>query len=324
MARPRMRPSDAVTALWPCLLLLGLGIGGFLAVLDWVTEQEDLFLLDQPLLEYLSQHRTPALTSFFEVVTTIFGPVVLPIVVAVIALIWWRVSKSWWHPALLVGAMVLSTVLGMGLKVAVGRARPEDVFMQIPGFETSYSFPSGHTIGATTFVLVVSYLLLHEDTESAWRLGLWSVVAVLTIALVAVSRLYLGYHFLTDVLAGACVGVAVLGVVVAVERWRDLSLERVDPPQRLLSLAEVEDVPYSSPLHDAAVEQEEAAGEDPDAEAAPESQPLPWVAARDAEDAADGEDPDDASADEPSEPSEESVEPAAAGNSSEPSDERPA
>ncbi|MDN4483830.1 phosphatase PAP2 family protein [Demequina lignilytica] len=275
MARPRMRPSDAVTALWPGVLLLALGIGGFLVALDWVREQEDLFLLDQPLLEYLSQNRTPGLTAFFEVVTTIFGPVVLPIVVAVIALIWWRVSRSWWHPVLLVGAMILSTVLGMGLKIAVGRARPEDVFMLIPGFETSYSFPSGHTIGATTFVLVVSYLLLHEDSDATWRLALWSVGAVLIIALVALSRLYLGYHFLTDVLAGACVGVAVLGVVVAVERWRDLSLERVDPPQGLLSLAEVDDRPYAAPdaeradqerADEAVAGSEEGSAEEPDAD----------------------------------------------------------
>lgn len=294
MSRPRMRPSDAVTALWPGVLLLALGIGGFLAVLDWVTEQEDLYLIDQPLLEFLSQHRTEGLTAFFEVVTTAFGPVVLPIIVAVIALIWWRVSTSWWHPALLVGAMILSTVLGMGLKVAVGRARPEDVFMQIPGFETSFSFPSGHTIGATTFVLVVSYLLLHDDSESSWRLALWSVGAVIIIGLVALSRLYLGYHFLTDVIAGACVGVAVLGVVVALERWRDLAMERRDPPAPLLSLAEVDDLPAaeSAPVDeavvgtdpggrdDAGVGDDAAVAEGDDGsgvEAAPESQPLPWV-----------------------------------------------
>ncbi len=83
MARPRLRPSDAVTALWPGLVLVVMGIGGFLAALDWVTEREDLYLLDQPLLEYLAENRSTGLTAFFEVVTTVFGPVVLPIVVAV-------------------------------------------------------------------------------------------------------------------------------------------------------------------------------------------------------------------------------------------------
>ncbi|MFN3866236.1 MAG: phosphatase PAP2 family protein [Demequina sp.] len=42
------------------------------------------------------------------------------------------------------------------------------------------------------------------------------------IALVGGTRLYLGYHFLSDVLAGACLGVATLGVVVAIDRWLDL------------------------------------------------------------------------------------------------------
>ncbi|MDX5317827.1 MAG: phosphatase PAP2 family protein, partial [Actinomycetes bacterium] len=220
----RMRPADAMLALWPAVLLVAAGVAGFLGLLDWVTEQEDLYLLDQPLVEWLAAQRTPGLTSAFTVVTDAFGPVILPVVVAVIALAWWRVDRSWWHPGLIVGAMVASTLLTVVLKWAIGRARPAAELMSIPGYETSGSFPSGHTIGAATLVLVVGYLLWHEDAHETWALAAWILASALIILTVAASRLYLGYHFLTDVVAGMCVAIAVLGLVVGVERWHDLAL----------------------------------------------------------------------------------------------------
>ncbi|MDN4476398.1 phosphatase PAP2 family protein [Demequina sp. SYSU T00192] len=237
----RMRASDVALALWPAVILVALGAVGFSVVLDWVTEREDLWRLDEPLLEWLAGGRTEGLTTFLTGVTNLFGPVFLPIVVAVIALLWWRVTRSWWEPALLVGAMVLSTVLSVTLKLAVGRTRPAADLMSIPGAETSGSFPSGHTIGATTLVLVVGYLLWHEDAEASWALAGWTIASLAVIVLVGASRLYLGYHFLTDVLAGACVAVAVLGVVAGLERWHDLSLERRDPPERPAPLGEAAD-----------------------------------------------------------------------------------
>jgi|GEM_PF-815583 len=238
MAVTRIRAGDAAVALWPAVVLIALGALGFGAVLDWVLEQEDLFTLDQPLVEWLAEQRTPALTQVMTTVSLIFGPVVLPVLVAVIALVWWRVARSWWHPLLMVGAMLLSTLLTVVLKAVVGRARPGEDLMAVPGLETSGSFPSGHTIGAATLVLVVGYLLWHEDAEASWQLVVWVLASALIILAVAFSRMYLGYHFLTDVVAGGCVAVAVLGVVVGIERWHDLALERRDPPPRPTPLAD--------------------------------------------------------------------------------------
>jgi undecaprenyl-diphosphatase len=54
-----------------------------------------------------------------------------------------------------------------------------------------------------------------------------AVGSVVIIALVGGSRLYLGYHFVTDVLAGACLGLVTLGLVVATSRWLDLRQRRL-------------------------------------------------------------------------------------------------
>ena len=93
--------------------------------------------------------------------------------------------------------------------------------MYIPGSETTGSFPSGHTIGTATFLLVAGYLVASRDrTRSVWVA--WLVGGLIGTAAVALSRLYLGYHFLTDVVAASGLAVVVLGVVTIVDRVRVL------------------------------------------------------------------------------------------------------
>ena len=195
-----------------------MALWGFIEILDEVLENEAFEPLDQPLLEWLAGHRTSALTTTMTVITNIFGPVLLPVLIALGAAAWgWR-ARKWLDPALLVGAMVLSTLISMAVKVAIGRARPEESFQLTPGLEESFSFPSGHTTGAATLVLVTAYLAW-RGRRSRRALIVWSLGAVAAIALVGGSRLYLGYHFLSDVLAGACVGLLVLGLVAGIDRW---------------------------------------------------------------------------------------------------------
>lgn len=202
----------------PGLVVSALALWGFAEILDEVLENEAFKPLDQPLLEWLAQHRTPALTTTMTVITTIFGPVLLPVLIAVGAATWgWR-TRRWVDPALLVGAMALSTVISMVVKTQIGRARPEESFQLTPGLEESFSFPSGHTTGAATLVLVTAYLAW-RGRRSTRALIVWTVGAILILVLVGGSRLYLGYHFLSDVLAGACVGLFVLGLVMCVDRW---------------------------------------------------------------------------------------------------------
>lgn len=214
-----------VRALLPGLLLSGAGVFAFIAVLDQFLEQDDIYLADQPVLEALAKVRTPWLTTLLTGVTNAFGPVILPIVVGGLCLLWARMTRQWRDPALLVGAMVASTAIAVIVKMLVSRPRPQEDLQVIPGLETSFSFPSGHTTGAATLVLVVSYLVWRRR-HGKRELLMWAAVSTAIVILVGGSRLYLGYHFVTDVMAGACLGVVTLGMVVAVSRWLDL--KRVD------------------------------------------------------------------------------------------------
>lgn len=228
--RVRRRPMSQVVALaWPGVALVVLGVLGFVALLDAVRDRDDLWQLDEPLLEWLVAHRTPAATAVLTVVTDLFGPFVLPLLVAVGCVVWARRSGTWWEPGLLAGAMVLATLASTVLKALIARPRPSDESMVVAGVERSFSFPSGHTIGAATLVLVGGYLVWHRHHSGRLLAG-WVLASVVVVGAVAGSRLYLGYHFLTDVLAGVCLAVAVLGVVVVVSRLHDASAARRAAP----------------------------------------------------------------------------------------------
>ncbi len=216
-------------ALLPGLLLTGVGVAAFAVVLAQFLERDDIYLVDQPVLDWLVGVRIDWLTTVLTWITNAFGPVILPALVAIAAVVWARLSHARTDPVLLVSAMVMSTGVATVVKMIVARPRPSSSLQVIPGLETSYSFPSGHTTGATTLVLVTAYLLWRRR-RTGRALTWWLLTSVVIIAVVGGSRLYLGYHFITDVLAGACLGLVTLGLVVSADRWLDLRRSRASLP----------------------------------------------------------------------------------------------
>ena len=210
---------------------LVVGLLAFAAVLDGVDEHGDLSVWDSPVLAWLLSHRSAPATAVLQAVSWLADPTVLAPFVIVLALgVAWRTRRA--RPALLLGgAMALTVVTSSGIKMLVARARPPLTVMIAPP-ETNPGFPSGHTLGTATFLLVASYLLwTWRPTTRTAVVGL-AVSAVGTIA-VATSRLYLGYHWLTDVTASMALAVAILGVVVLVDpllptlvRWSTMVVVR--------------------------------------------------------------------------------------------------
>lgn len=215
----RVTGDALVRATVPGLLLVAAGLAVFAGLLDGVQERDDLTVLDRPLLTWLVEQRGAAATAVLAGITFVTGPSVLPAVVVVACGLWAFVRREWWRPLLLAGAMAGSTLLSLAIKGLVARPRPPMETMDIPGAETTASFPSGHTIGTSTFLLVAGYLACRRRPTAA-RIVTWTIGGAAGIAVVGLSRLYLGYHFLTDVLAAIALAVAITGVVTIVDRWR--------------------------------------------------------------------------------------------------------
>lgn len=198
---------------------MALGVAAFLGLLDVVEEWDSLSAVDRPVLTWLADRRGAVTTGVLRAVTFVSGPAAMLVVGGFVCVAWALLRRERWRPALLAGAMVASAAVSTVVKVAVGRDRPPFATMDVPGAETSGSFPSGHTLGTATLLLVAAYLSCSRS-PSRRRIAVWSIAVVAGTGLVALSRLYLGYHFLTDVLAAMALAVAVAGAVVVVDRVR--------------------------------------------------------------------------------------------------------
>lgn len=224
----RDRGPELAVAIGVALVLLG--GAAFVAVVDSVREVDDLAELDNPVLNTLAAGRSAGLTSVFTAISTVSGPVVLPIVVLIGALAWGTIGKQRWQAGLLAASMILSTAISLTVKSIVARPRPPLDAMIVSGAESTYSFPSGHTVGTATFLLVVGYLAWVRRPRVR-SLLMWLLITAVGTAVVALSRLYLGYHFVTDVAASVALAVAVLGGVVMVDRRRAVRAARRTPAE---------------------------------------------------------------------------------------------
>jgi undecaprenyl-diphosphatase len=111
--------------------------------------------------------------------------------------------------------MGLTLATSSAVKVLVARPRPPVTEMVAPA-ELNFAFPSGHTLGTAVFLLVLSYLWWTARPTVRVAAAGAAISTVGTLA-VATSRLYLGYHWLTDISASITLAVAILGVVVVVD-----------------------------------------------------------------------------------------------------------
>lgn len=200
-----------------CLLFL-VGLTEFIIVYYNVKTHSGLYSLNVPVLEWMVSHRTPALNSVMETITNAVSPVALAVVVLGTALtgVWHK--KEIWRPALLVGALGATFIVSTLVKNIVQNARPDTLNMMTP-FELDYSFPSGHTIGIAVYLLVLGYLL-YSRTRSTSHLLIWAAISFFGIILIALSRLYLGYHWLTDVSASVGLAVMILAVIMAIDIFK--------------------------------------------------------------------------------------------------------
>jgi membrane-associated phospholipid phosphatase len=111
-----------------------------------------------------------------------------------------------------VGSLTL-TVVG---KAAVGRARPPLAEAVAP-FESSYSFPSGHSLNSVALAGITAYLLVRRQGRASTRAATIALAALFALTM-GLSRVYLGHHWLTDVLGAWMLGLAWLVVVITSHR----------------------------------------------------------------------------------------------------------
>lgn len=166
---------------------------------------------DHAVTAWLVAHRHPVLDDVALAVTTALGPVEVAVLATAAAVAVGIRSRS-----ALCGLTVLVTVGGSAvlcwlIKMLVARPRPPLAFHET--LETDYSFPSGHVTGTAALIgiLIVAAGLLGNRAVKALSV----IGGVIAVSAIGLSRLYLGVHWLTDVLAGVMLAAAVVTVGAA-------------------------------------------------------------------------------------------------------------
>ncbi|MBE7940127.1 phosphatase PAP2 family protein [Ramlibacter aquaticus] len=204
--------SESTAMLGAMVVLLG-AAWVFFSVLEDLLTHDSLVRLDLSVFAFLQQLRTQVGDQAMIVFTEAGSVgVLLPLIVLVLAWLCWR--RAWRTAAYWVGCAAFGELLVQVLKYTLGRQRPLTLYT---GNE-QFSFPSGH---ASVSAVVLGFLafLVSRGQPSAWRTGA-ALLAALYVTLVSFSRLYLGAHWLSDVVGGASMGLAWVAVVAMVYTQR--------------------------------------------------------------------------------------------------------
>jgi undecaprenyl-diphosphatase len=173
-----------------------------------VVTGDPLTILDAEFSAWLHSQATPRLTAFFILYTQLGSTAWVLMVSVFVASFLWRQRQK--YPVIAIaltipGGLLLNDLL----KLVFQRARPP---LDNPTLTVStYSFPSGHTMSATMLYGLLAAIALARVRAWHWRIGIILLAAML-IGLVAFSRIYLGAHYLSDVLAAMAEGLAWLAL----------------------------------------------------------------------------------------------------------------
>jgi len=179
----------------------------FVEIVEEVFEGETLFY-DEAILKGINGFSTPFFDTFFVVITQFGG--VFGIIALTAILLGLLLRRKMYKNALIVGATVAgAAILNVILKLIFERTRP-DLWEQLV-VETSFSFPSGHSM--ITAALGLSLIFICWNTRFRW---LAVALGSSFIIVIGFSRLYLGVHYPTDILAGWVVSAAWLSTVVTI------------------------------------------------------------------------------------------------------------
>jgi undecaprenyl-diphosphatase len=185
------------------ILLIGVTGWALGIVFQDVLARDDLVLVDAPVQRFFVAHREPWLTTVMKATTTLGSARVLVPLALVVGAVWWIRSRTFRPGIVLLAAYGGAAALADGIKAVVDRARPP--VSEMLGHFGGSAFPSDHAAQAIAVYGILAALIAGSGATWTQKVVAWSVAFILA-ASVGISRIYLGAHWATDVLAGWALG----------------------------------------------------------------------------------------------------------------------
>ncbi len=199
----------------------------FLILFTWLSEEVfegELQRVDMGVRMKVHEFFSPAATKFMQGMTFLGSIGFLAALFAVLVAVW--LLKGMKRPAAwLAIAVGGSVILDVSLKLTFHRLRPVPFVGEAPA---TYSFPSGHALSSFCFYGVLAGLVCARIENRALQGLIWGVAAALVFA-IGLSRIYLGVHYPTDVLAGYIAAAAWVSALLATQRADRHARSRVPP-----------------------------------------------------------------------------------------------
>lgn len=207
----------------------------FGGITEDILHRDPLVQIDQTVSQWLHAHTEPSFTLAMLLLSLAGYQLVVVASLGLAAYLVWRHHRA--ELIMLVISVGGGTLLNLLLKDLVGRQRP--IWTHPLLLLTDPSFPSGHAMASTLFYGLLAYLIARHS--SSWRSGVIAcVTAIVLILLVGFSRMYLGVHYLSDVLGGYAAGML----------WLTLTITGVETMQRYKGMpTPTNSVPISSEQH---------------------------------------------------------------------------
>lgn len=208
----------AIIATFITLSALFVGAG---LLVTHVLEHGFLGAWDHHVIHWFIIHGTGNLNKISAVVTLVADTFTVAGVAAIVTIV--LLFRRWGRRAFLL-ATALAIELSVFLTVNSVVARPRPPVRHLGGTPSTFSFPSGHTAATIALYGGIAVIVTAATTRRGPRITAWAVVVILTVA-VALSRVYRGEHYPSDVLAGALLGIGAL--LAAVFIIRSAGVDRV-------------------------------------------------------------------------------------------------
>jgi len=186
-------------------IILGISFILFL-ILSILVIMEKVVYLDTLVHSFILDIRNDSLTSFFNIITNLAGASFL-LALSVIMLIVMKKKKISLYVLInLISAFIINETA----KAIFTRSRPVGINLID---ETGFSFPSGHTMVALSFYGFIVFLLYNKTKNKAMRM-FFIIGLIAVVLLVGFSRIYLGVHYLSDVIGGLLLSIMYLTIFI--------------------------------------------------------------------------------------------------------------